>query len=82
MSILKVVYMASLFLQISYLLAPKIEIFLKSFLDKNLKKQPLCSVTYGSPKGLLLLLISACFLPHFSFTLNKVQKIAKFLAKP
>ena len=35
------------FVLISYLLVPKIEICLKYFMDKNSKKQPLCTV--GAP---------------------------------
>ena len=43
LSILKVIYLVRLIFQISYLLAPNIEIFLKYFLDKNPRKQPLCN---------------------------------------
>ena len=46
MSILKVIYLAALFFQISYSLVPKIEICLKYFLDKNSQKQPLWKPRY------------------------------------
>ena len=41
-SILKVDYFVAICFQISYSLVPRIGICLKYFLDKNLKRQPLC----------------------------------------
>ena len=46
-SILKVFYMVTIFFQVSYSLVPKIDIFLKWYLDKNSQKKPLCFELVG-----------------------------------